>query len=618
MRGRWWEPLLLGLWAAAAACGAGTTPVSVPFQVTRVQPPTGLPAEGGEEPLFLNQEITVRFNRAIEPLSVTEDTVRVTDSAGHRVKGQLRSLSHSVTFVPVAPLRHTLDDGSFKPGEPYALEVVGFPRANAVRSADGEVLDRTVTRRFRAVDVDAAPSPLLHSPTSPFGFALDERTLRRAGDSRVVQLYFHEQPNPTTVTERAFALRVPSDTKPFAPAAVKLLSLPPSYSGLPGWMIELELDRDPGDYLCVMLVNDPAVMLRDNTGAPPRRVKQTADGALQIVDLVGELLYVPSYPGTSVPLLREDFTTGPGFRPARAGVLSFEIHDGRAVPRVRKAAGTGRLGVFRPQRWTELIPGQPFDRGDGTLVVSDGGVFDFADVVIPEGVTVRLRGAGDAPVRIRSTGAIVVEGELVLDSTPWTRFGSVVPQLEGDLIDSSQSLIVAADDIVVRGSITRRGAPTRDASPVTLLCGGEVSLSGGKMPSGSVIAIERGRFLGEAQGDVHIVALAAPMARELPVGVTLRAEAFTDWYPLPHTRHGGIEIKPSQIEGDLRLKVQLAPPDSINPMRPSREGLQAELPVPLSAPISVPPGGFVRFRLEADVDAARPLPAVGGITVLGT
>ena len=62
-------------------------------------------------------------------------------------------------------------DGSFKPGARYCLEIAGFPRAGAVRAEDGDVLEQGLVRWFDVVGADQAPSPLLHSPSSPFGLA---------------------------------------------------------------------------------------------------------------------------------------------------------------------------------------------------------------------------------------------------------------------------------------------------------------------------------------------------------------------------------------------------------------------------------------------------------------
>lgn len=618
------ELLLSGLLPVAilTGCGMETAPSSLPFRVTQVEPTLG--DEGaGSEPVYLNQEIRIRFSLRIDPLSVTENTVRITDEDGQLVKGALRRQAFSVTFEPVAPLEPTLADGSFKPGARYCLEVAGFPRAGAVRSSDGEVLEQGVVRWFDVVPADQDPSPLLHAPSSPVGFALEEGMLKMAEDSRTLTLYFHEPPMPTTATPRAFKLyRQRSeggqlDFESFSPKSVKLLRLPHSNPALPSWLVELELDRVPGGYLCVELVADPKVALRDYRGALPQRVLSQGRGAPRLAPVVGEPLLVEVFPGGRVPLIRQDFSKRVSFR-SDPGALGFEVRGGRARPRVRAEAGTGCLGSFAPRTSTVLKPGLPFDRGDGQLVVAPGPVFDFLDVDIPADVTVRLVHGG--PVQIRACGNITIDGELVLEGTPpgVTLPGSDVPASQ--ILEAAGVALIAAGEIVVRGRIEGPGASDEartGSSPLTLLSGGDLWLLGGRVPTGITLATEPGRRVhGEAGSGANPVP-AAPMKSELPPGVTLRAAAATEWFRLPFTHYRRIEIELEDVRGDLRVQVQVASADASDPERPSRDALPAPVPLPLKESLSVPPGGFVRFHFEATVHSGEPAPSIGGLTVIG-
>ena len=45
--------------------------------------------------------------------------------------------------------------------------------------------------------------------------------------------------------------------------------------------------------------------------------------------------------------------------------------------------------------------------------------------------------------------------------------------------------------------------------------------------------------------------------------------------------------------------------------------LPAPVPLPLKAPLTVPPGAFVRFHLETTVEAGKPPASIGGLTVVG-
>ena len=607
--------LLVGI--VVGGCGGGDGPAA--FQVAGVQPSLAGPL-GGLEPLYLNQEITVRFNQRVDPLSVTESTVRVVDERGQRVPGALRRHGHTVTFEPVAPLDPGLDDGSFVPGQIYQLEIAGFPRASAVRSADGEVLDRSMVRRFRAVGADH-PSPLLYAAASPYGFALEGSMLRMAEDSDTLTLYFHEPPMPATATPAAFKLYRPRMVEPlefevFAPKSVELLHLAGSHPNFPQWLVELELGRPPGGYLCVELVSDPAIALRDYRGGLPRRVVSQGPAEPRIGDVVGEKLLVEVYPGHRVPLVQMAFADRVGFVTDR-GAVGFEARSGRVTARVRSEAGSGALGTFAPRRDTELAVGRSFDRGDGREVTATDGVFDFLDVHVPEGVTVRVRSTGE-PVLLRACGDIRVDGSLIFDGTPLgavlERRGDVPP---AEILSASGAGLVAGGDIRVSGRVVRQPLGTHEGSPLTMLAGGDLWLPGGRVPGRVTLAFEPGgRVIGEARSGAIPVA-ATPMTPELPPGVTVRAAAMSEWFRLPVTHYRRVEIELHDVRGDLQVQVQAAPPDAADPTRPSREPLLAPVELPLKAPLEVPPGGFVRFRLEAGVQAGEPVPSVGGLTVVG-
>jgi hypothetical protein len=596
------------------------------FEVTRITPPLVGASVSDPEPLYLNQEVTARFSGPVDPLSVTEESVRMTDELGRRVHGRLRVESHSVTFEPVAPVELSLEDGSFRPNQNYRLEVAGFPRASAVRSASGQVLERSIVRTFRAVSADCEPSPLLHSSIGP-GFALEEGMLRMAENSHTLSLFFYEPPLPTTVTTEAFKLyRVRKSsadlvTEEFAPAAAKLVALPTTVPGIPGWVVELDLDRSPGFWLGVELSADPNVALRNYRGDLPRRVTWSADGQPRLDTLVGQKLLVEVLPGERVPLIREDFGERIEFVALRRGALTFEVRERKAMPRVRREAGSARLGVFAPNRSTTLEPGVPFDRGDGTSVISEGSVFEFLDVMIPRGVTVRLRSGPDGLVQLKIAGSFRLDGDLILVHTPLGVEPSRTRELTATELSSAASVIViAGGDMEIRGRIVhepRPGEAAKSGSPVTLLAGGDLFLTGARLPPLAVLATEpEGRLRGDAPASLNAIRV-APMIPELPAGTTLPVEAATGWYRIPLTPHGQIEIEAKGVQGDLRLHVQVAPADPSEPARPSADVRNTPVPLPLASPLTVPPGGFLRFVLEGRASAGAPLPAVESLVVVG-
>ena len=618
--------LLAALDLAAGCSRQAPAPAPLRFEVLRVAPSAGAGPEGSAAELFLNQEVTIRFSQAVDRLSITEDTVRITDERGLRVRGALRTAAQTVTFVPVAPLTAALDDGTFKPGCGYQLEIAGFPRASAVRSASGAILDCSLVRRFRAVAADHKPSPLLRAEISPFGFALDGSALGMAAGSRVLRLYFHEPPLPTTVTPDAFKVyRAPAagegGFEEVAPRGARLKVHDKGYARL--WVVELEFDRppvsEPGCF-CVELVGDEGRVLRDANGHPPRLLVTKDDRSIELKEVVGLPLVVKVHPGERVPLLRETFGPGTVLRDVAPGAVKFEARNGRAVPLVRTQAGDGGLGVFAPRGPIDLVPGQPFDRGDGLFVSSAAdGVFDFLGVFIPRGVTVRVHAGPERRVLLRACSSIRIEGELVVVGTRPGRWREEATEASAQsVIDAAGAALLAGGDILALGQIRHEPAAGDESagSPLTLLCGGGLLL-GGRIPAHTVLATEvGGQVAGTAQGGPIRVTV-APM--DSAPGTRLEAAAVTEWRPVPNALEGAVEVELGGAAEGVRVEMQVALPDPSNPARPAEDDgvLGAPVPVPLLSPLAIPPAGFVRFFLRGVVEPGRPPPSLGSIIVFG-
>ena len=607
---------------ALGACRDERPATPPDFEVTHILPQRQ--SDGGSaDPLYLNQEVTVRFSARVDPLSVTDDTVRMTDAQGRVVKGRLRVQSHSVTFEPVAPLDPGLGDGSFRPGQEYRLEVAGYPRAATVRSAAGGFLEAGVVRRFRALPAEHQPSPLLHTRVGP-GFSLEEEMLEIAQDSQQLRLHFYEPPFPATVTPEAFELCYYQDGEAvqFRPRSAKLHRFAGSLTELPGWMVELDLGRYvSGSAFVVRLSGEPDAALRNYRGELPTRLVRGRDQEVRIEPAVGQWMVVDVHPGERVPLVREDFRRGTQLQPLRLGAVGFEAREGSAVPLYRSVAGTGELGVFMPAKSLELEPGRRFDRGDGTMVSTERPVFDFLDFVIPRGVRVVVRSRSDEPLQIRSVGRIEIEGELVFESTPWGQNLRTHEESPTYVSQVAGALLVAGGDVRIRGRVShappgsqQRG---RSSSPLTVLSGGSVGLYGGTLPERTYLAVEGdGRVRGETLGGLWRVVHVAPTFDELPAHAGWDAAAATRWYPIPRNRFGRIDVELGDLRGELDVQVQVALPDPSNPSRPGDAEL-VPVSLPLTEPLSVPPGAFVRFLLEARGSAGQPMPSVGSISVVG-
>jgi len=131
------------LWAAVLLSACAREAAPPPNLVLRRVEPLG-------DRLFLNQSIEILFDRAVDPASVTEDTVQVLDASGLPVGGRLECRGHVVEFRPRPPVDPELLTGSFKPGGLYRLRLPGFPRSNTLRGTDGSFLARTRVREWRA------------------------------------------------------------------------------------------------------------------------------------------------------------------------------------------------------------------------------------------------------------------------------------------------------------------------------------------------------------------------------------------------------------------------------------------------------------------------------------
>jgi hypothetical protein len=613
------------------------------MEVVRVVP------NGGEDsaPLFLNHHVTVTFSLPLDPLSINADTVRILDADGLGVPGRLRIAAKSVTFEPNPPLTPSLDDGSFRPDAAYRLEVAGFPRANAVRAADGHVLEQTVVRAFRTVPRDATglgyPSPLLPVMRGDETFRLRRELLPRvAADLGRLRVHFTLPPLPSTVTLQAFEVALVERRQPASRVsdagqdgrtaagdrdqaardaalrvpvlplrAVRVLSSPEPIDPFPGCTVELELAdkgvlRGDGELLFLRLSDDPRHVVRDYLGRPP------AEPPVPWV-------LVPVDPGMRTRLLDERFRD-PAVLPRNAdGRPGFVVdaERGRAVPQVRRAAGSGTLGAFRPQRSMVLRPGEPFDRGDGVLVRSDGDVFEFTSIHVPAGVTVTVAAGERVGVRLLACGGVAIAGELHVDAPPGDGYRAGERVLAEAMLLANRGLaVIAGGDLAVSGRIRQlRAAGPLDAALV-LACGGEMSLEGA-IPLRTVLALEPGRRArGVATDPIQVeVALAAGAVP----GASVPVESWTRWYRLPADRSSSVDCIALGLHPGVQVAVQIAPQDPLRADRPyqSADVLQQPQLLPLASPLLVPAGGFVRFLLRTNVRDGTELPSLAGIAVVG-
>lgn len=598
MRRVLWYPCLLLATMACTGCWRAT-PTPRPLDVERTSPALG----GTSEPVLLNDSITVYFTDTIQPLSITTESVNLTDDQGHKVPGTLRVSANWVTFHPDPPLARDLADGSFRPGATYRLHIAGSPRPDAVRATDGRRLAAARVFEVRIADWNHRPPGLvapLRPPASdlPFWLPRPEVPQILPADAPRLRLHFTLPVLPSSVSPDAFVVRMAPTNQRIRPRSARIVRS--RLDEFPGSTVELDLGSLPS--------------LEDGTGTVDLRsvahlsVELAVNGALtdyagnaplpspeQYWSVVeGSSVALAEWPGPNETSFAADDLVSPG----------FELRGDVIRPRVRIEAGDGSLGVFRPQRDTVLRPGMPFDRGDGRQVVSVGISFPFLAVDIREGITVVVD-ASNGPTHVLSCGGIRIDGtiEIVGGSAPWSvhRFGTVAV---AELLAGARAVLLAAGDVWV-GGVVRTAAPAAgNVSPLLVAMAGQIHLSE-PLPFNTLLAYEEGGSR----------AILGPLGQAIPVpaaftfgvaaGADFVARGYTSWRQLPMDRDGAI-VRLVELEDALQVAWQGAAPDPLRKGVPESPdgGLARPKRVADRDAISVPPGGFVRFQLEARVTAA--------------
>lgn len=571
------------------------------FQVDRTSPPLG----ADTEPLLLNDSVTIYFSSPVQPLSVTEDSVTVLDDAGRQVRGALRVSANWVTFEPEPPLAGDLGDGSFRPGATYRLQIAGSPRPDAVRSADGRRLAEPRLWQFRIAD----SAPFLRSPAPEVPFLLRTPEVQQLLPSAAprLRLHFTQPILPTTVSPAAVTIRLLRDLAELRPRAMRVTTTP-RLDPYPGCTLEIDLGPRPqrrdgttmlleeGDYLSIELAAGAAA-LTDYAGVPP------LPGSVQWWSVVeGGSLPLAEWPSGERAYLADD--------PLLPG---FECRGGVIRPRVRVEAGDGSLGVFRPTRDTLLVPGEPFDRGDGTRVQSHGSDFPFTAIDVPEGVTVTIDAVAAGPVRILSCGGVRIAGALLLREDPVPLRVPTFETPAAELLANATIALLAAGDLEVAGAIrTEREVPP-DRSPLTLLAAGRMRLRG-ELPFRTLLAIEPAALdarpaIEGVRGQSEVVH--ASFTFGVAPSADFRVAGATPWRRLPAERDRGT-VRLVEPVGPLVVAWQTAPPDPLAEEEPDRRVDRQSQPVPVldGDTLATAAGAFVRFVFEARVRPGEPLPTL--------
>ena len=576
--------------------------------VSRTSPVLGDPGR----PVLLNDALTVYFSSELRQLSVTPDSFTLLDEQGHQVPGRLEAGDNWVSFVPTPPLSPQLDDGSYRPGGRYRLQLAGQPRPDSIRAADGRWLDAAVTYDVFVADRDhVVPGlPSILRPTTsevPFLMRRPEAPYVAADEPRLL-VHFTQPLLPGSVTSESFKVQVLGSASELRPQRVQIFTSP--LDEHPGSSVEIDLGGLPrfsdgaqraleeGDWISV--VARPGGALADYAGQAP----------LPATPVIWSVIAGSSVPLcdwlTADPAIPADFALEPG----------FEAREARLRPRVRLEAGSGELGRFAPTRDVTLRAGASFDRGDGQVVVSDGSVFAFSSVDIPDGVTVTVD-ARAAPVRICATGGVRIGGRLrLLSSTvevPRERFGA--PPV-ADLADLAPVAVLAAGAVRVDGAITHQAEP--QAGRCALLLAGAAGLQlFGPIPYRSMLAVDAQSSATVAGATGQGVLMPANYTRGLAAGATVEVVHVLPWRQVPlHCEGGKLQVE-GLLDG-VQLDWQSTPADPIQGTMPDvtagRTGRWQ--PARDGDSLFVEAGSFVRLRLRAQVGGGAGAPEIARLRLV--
>jgi hypothetical protein len=574
-----------------------------PFAVRRIRVP---------EVVFLNQELTVTFSEPVDALSVTPDTVRVVDDAGHAVPWLRREVgSKLVRLYPRAPVTAGLDDGSFVPGRTYWLEIAGYPQINAVRARGGSILRQSVRVPIPVVGREGTrdyPRPLHYAPGEHEPFALDlGRPPQVQLESGLLTLHFTLPPFPPSVRPQAFIIQRFGTTLQRVEVTTARIARDPVRQDA-GVIVELQLRADPaikrGDYLALVLADGPDAVL-DYAG----RAVSAAFGSEHGPDRGPWQIAVHS--DTEHGIARIMASDSPVLEPQDLATPGFDVRDrSRIVPLVRRAAGSGVHGVLRPPESWRLGPGEALALAQGRVVRADA-TLELAALDIPAGVRLTIGGFTE-PVRILISGAMRIAGEVVLETPrdPVPLFPDAVRQVQEDNLDGLAGCVfVVAGDIEVSGRVEHVHERAAMGPALALVCGGRLQVSG-RIPRGTVCASE-GDFVGGRQAAQVLPVRLRPGWGGLSAAT---AVAATRWLRVPPWVQGPLLATAVRADPGVEVFWQTAPASALDPSAPDPSRETWSTLQPLSEPLVGGDGLFVRFQLRAPiVPQADKLPGLDGV-----
>ncbi|HVS17482.1 MAG TPA: Ig-like domain-containing protein [Planctomycetota bacterium] len=463
--------------AGAIACSP-PSPEPIPLRLLQASP------EAGASGVFLNERVVLDFSRPLDPASLHTRSARVVDSQGRFARGQWTVQGARLTFTPDPVLSSTLDDGGYRPGERYRVELAGFPRPDGLRSSDGSPLERGHAWEFAVVVIGSGTRHgfLFEDASMDTGRPLMLRS-ERIGPRDPILLEGGEPVDPSTLFAADFVLQAwrsggGADTAAGGQATELIERLEVrarlldnrdrrSAHGSGSTWIELQplAPLRAGPDVVYQLHLAPNARLRD-FGGHPVLLAPRAGTSLSHLTVVEEGARAPSV--YSEHFLGID-NRSPLAVPGTDGTAWWGGDSGRVEVRFLAAAGDGRAG--------DVTLGEVLEDLDLHALRVDQ----------PTAVTTTIE-VGRSCVVLRAQGSLRLEGKLsrrgghtsLEDFHSGESLSAWIERMQAE--ERPVTVLVASGDIVLAGEVDLDG-------PLVLAAGGRVRLVGPRMARASSLYV---------------------------------------------------------------------------------------------------------------------------------
>ena len=474
----WAAPLLFPL----VGCGPGPGTAEV-LRLEGVRPEQS-------EGVFLNEQLVFHFSEALDPASVTSASVRILPTDPELAarfgpaRGELVVAGRALVFTPAPVLAFDLQDGGYRPGTSYSVELAGFPRPEGLRAKSGAPLASSARYDFSTVEVgEDRVAIAFEDPAPGRGLPVFLRS-DSVEPGEPILLEGGEPLDPSTLYAADFTLRkgprVRSELGPPIPLRARLRDNRDRTSGAGATVIELlPTQRLEIGETYQLLVDERMLRLRDFGGH--RVIVRNAQGRTRL-----ELTVRPPLSGLAEAYLEytetfiDDRLRSPEPVPGVDGTIHW-TDTGRAQVRWPRSAGSGRDGAL------ELGERHFADDTEATSVRSQERVTTRLNAV-PGLVVLRSQGkllvAGRVERRtgepFTSTTALpfVLEEVELPDSARPVSPGAAAGEglsdwlLRARAVNANWTVLIAGGDLVIEGTVSSDG-------PLMLVAGGEVRVATG-------------------------------------------------------------------------------------------------------------------------------------------